>query len=199
MVALRLFTTALKNIAVELNIFLLTATQISNDDENKNGGFRDFRNIRGSRAIVDLVDFAAIMSRPSVEELNTIAKYSKEFFVQPNLITDIFKNRRGRWNMVRVWSYWDAGTCRKQDLFITDSRLEPLKDFTVFNFITDKEDEQRNEAEINVVPAQHQKIDVNSYSYEIEADITPDMIQDAFAMSEQKLKELIEKDWGELI
>jgi len=46
-VALRLFTTALKNIAVELNIFLLTATQISNDDENKNGGFRDFRNIRG--------------------------------------------------------------------------------------------------------------------------------------------------------
>ena len=46
-VALRLFTTSLKNVTVELNIFMMTSTQISNDEENKNGGFRDFRNIRG--------------------------------------------------------------------------------------------------------------------------------------------------------
>lgn len=138
MVALRLFTTTLKNLAVELNVFIMTATQISNDDENKDGGFRDFRNIRGSRAIVDLVDFACIMSRPSVEELNSVSGFNYCFGYSPNLVIDIFKNRRGRWNMVRIWSYFDAGTCRRQDLFVTTSNIKPLPEFSVIDFNIDK-------------------------------------------------------------
>ena len=137
-VALRLFTTTLKNLAVELNVFIMTATQISNDDENKDGGFRDFRNIRGSRAIVDLVDFACIMSRPSVEELNSVSGFNNCFGYSPNLVIDIFKNRRGRWNMVRIWSYFDAGTCRRQDLFVTTSNIKPLPEFSVIDFNIDK-------------------------------------------------------------
>lgn len=46
-VALRMFTTTLKNLAVELNAFILTSTQLSNDDDPK-GGFKDFRNVQGS-------------------------------------------------------------------------------------------------------------------------------------------------------
>ena len=46
MVALRMFTTTLKNLAVELNAFILTSTQLSNDDDPK-GGFKDFRNVQG--------------------------------------------------------------------------------------------------------------------------------------------------------
>ena len=42
-----MFTTTLKNLAVELNAFILTSTQLSNDDDPK-GGFKDFRNIQGS-------------------------------------------------------------------------------------------------------------------------------------------------------
>lgn len=137
-VALRLFTTTLKNLAVELNVFIMTATQISNDDENKDGGFRDFRNIRGSRAIVDLVDFACIMSRPSVEELNSVSGFNYCFGYSPNLVIDIFKNRRGRWNMVRIWSYFDAGTCRRQDLFVTTNNIKPLPEFSVIDFNIDK-------------------------------------------------------------
>lgn len=45
-VTLRLMATALKNLAVELNSFVMTATQLSNEDDAR--GFRDFRNIRGS-------------------------------------------------------------------------------------------------------------------------------------------------------
>lgn len=133
-VCLRLFTTALKNITVELNVFMMTSTQISNDEENKNGGFRDFRNIRGSRAIVDLVDFACIMSRPSIEELNEVMGFKQSFGYAPNLVTDIFKNRRGRWVMVRIWSYWDAGTCRKYDLFLTTPNAKAIKDFSIVDF-----------------------------------------------------------------
>ena len=140
-VALRLFTTSLKNVTVELNVFMMTSTQISNDEENKNGGFRDFRNIRGSRAICDLVDFACIMSRPSVEELNVVSGFKQSFGYAPNLVTDVFKNRRGRWVMIRIWSYWDAGTCRKYDLFVTTPNLKAVKDFSVVDFKrTDNQD-----------------------------------------------------------
>lgn len=133
-VALRLFTTTLKNLAVELNAFIMTSTQISNDEENKKGGFRDFRNIQGSRAIVNLVDFACIMSTPSSEELTAVAAFKQSFGYSPNVVTDVFKNRRGRWNQVRIWSYFDKGTCRKYDLFITSDRMKPLNEFFIVDF-----------------------------------------------------------------
>lgn len=133
-VALRLFTTTLKNLAVELNAFIMTSTQISNDEENKKGGFRDFRNIQGSRAIVNLVDFACIMSTPSPEELTAVAAFKQSFGYSPNVVTDVFKNRRGRWNQVRIWSYFDKGTCRKYDLFITSDRMKPLNEFFIVDF-----------------------------------------------------------------
>lgn len=46
-ICLRLFTTTLKNLAVELNAFVLTSTQLSNMDDD-HGGFKDQRHIQGS-------------------------------------------------------------------------------------------------------------------------------------------------------
>ena len=46
-VCLRLFTTALKNLAIELNAFIMTSTQTNSEDDPK-GGFRDYRNLEGS-------------------------------------------------------------------------------------------------------------------------------------------------------
>ena len=132
-IALRMFTTTLKNLAVELNAFILTSTQLSNDDDPK-GGFKDFRNIQGSKAIVNLADFACIMSRPSIEEINQVAEFKKSFGFTPNLVTDVYKNRRGRWNMVRIWSVHDLGTCRKHDLFITTANMKPVDNFIIVDF-----------------------------------------------------------------
>jgi replicative DNA helicase len=132
-VCLRLFTTTLKNLAVELNAFILTSTQISGDDD-ENGGFRDYKRIRGSRSISDLVDCGCIMSRPSNEELKEIANFQKRYNFTPNCITDVFKNRRGRWNMVRIWSRKDLGTCRTYDLFITTADNKPIEDFQIVDF-----------------------------------------------------------------
>lgn len=42
-VCLRLFATALKDLAVELDVFIMTSTQISNDDDK--GGFKDYHQI----------------------------------------------------------------------------------------------------------------------------------------------------------
>lgn len=132
-VALRMFTTTLKNLAVELNAFILTSTQLNAEDDPK-GGFKDFRNVQGSKAIVNLADFACIMSRPSVEEINQVAEFKKSFGFTPNLVTDVYKNRRGRWNMVRIWSVHDLGTCRKHDLFITTANMKSVDNFIIVDF-----------------------------------------------------------------
>ena len=137
-VLLRLFTTNLKNLSVELNAFVMTSTQLSNEDDKDKGGFRDFRNIRGSRAIVDLSDFACIMSRPSAEELNMVSGFQKRYNLEPNLITDVFKNRRGRWTMLRIWSMMDLGTCRRHDLFVTTPDNKPIDSFQIVEFNFEK-------------------------------------------------------------
>ena len=195
-VALRLFTTSLKNVTVELNIFMMTSTQISNDEENKNGGFRDFRNIRGSRAIVDLVDFACIMSRPSVEELNAVSGFKQSFGYAPNLVTDVFKNRRGRWVMIRIWSYWDAGTCRKYDLFVTTPNLKAVKEFSVVDFKrTDNEDYSELLALYNTGEVSER---IKQY-FEPKAEEIMDTLQDAFGDEYDKKLRVQGKDISDLL
>ena len=44
----------------------------------------------------------------------------------PNIVTDVYKNRGGEFTQVRIWSYVDLGTLRKQDLVVTNSRLERI-------------------------------------------------------------------------
>ena len=87
-----------------------------------------------AKAIVNLADFACVMSRPTKAELQELAGFSGSFSFVPNLVTDIYKNRRGRWNMVRVWSRNDLGCCRKEDLFVTTVDMKPIKEFQVVQF-----------------------------------------------------------------
>lgn len=134
-VCLRLLATTLKNLAVELNAFVMSATQLSGDDDPK-GGFKDFRNIRGSKAIADLADVAAIRRRPSPEELKLVEDFEKRYNYKPNAITDIFKNRRGRWTMISIWSVIDLGTLRTVDLFVTTPDYKPIKEFQIVNFVS---------------------------------------------------------------
>lgn len=136
-VCLRLFSTTIKNLAVELNCFIMTSTQTSNDDDEK-GGFRDFHNVQGSKAIPNLADFACIMSRPTKAELSELQGFQNSFSFIPNLVTDVYKNRRGRWNMIRIWSYNDLGCCRREDLFVTTADMKPIKEFQVVQFQTDR-------------------------------------------------------------
>lgn len=189
-VCLRLFTTALKNLAVELNVFILTSTQISNDEGD---GFKDFRNIRGSKAIVDLVDFACIMSRPSPQELKTVGGFQKLFNFTPNCITDVFKNRRGRWNQVRIWSMIDLGTCRRYDLFVTNPSLEAITDFQVVDFVQEKTQEQidleklYNEGEVTDLMEEHL---IQNFSSDIAPESLLDEITSAFGDAQDRKEKL---------
>lgn len=123
---LLMFTTALKDLAIELNISVFTSTQVNaNVDSNKD--IRNESSIAGSRSIINKADNGCIMSRPTKEELEALQ--SIQIIKKPNIVTDVYKVRSGQWSQVRVWSYFDGGTMRKNDLFVTDSQLNIIEDF----------------------------------------------------------------------
>lgn len=117
-----MFATALKDLAVELNVAMFTSTQVNaNADDNKN--IRNEASLAGGRSTINKADNGCILARPAKEELEILEPITSKYGV-PNLVLDIFKVRSGKWSQVRVWIKADLGTMRFQDLFVTDSRLE---------------------------------------------------------------------------
>lgn len=125
---LLLFSTALKDLAVELQVSMFTATQVNaSADDNKN--IRNEASLAGGRATINKADNGAIMARPTREELEALAPLTTSYGL-PNMVTDIFKVRSGEWTQVRIWSIMNLGTLKRKDLFLTDARLDLIKDFT---------------------------------------------------------------------
>ena len=119
---LLMFSTALKDLAVELQIFMMSSTQVNaNADSSTN--IRNEGSIAGSRSIINKADIGAIMARPTKEELDFFKTDEGQQY-SPNIVTDIFKVRSGEWNQVRIWSDVNLGNLRKTDLFVTNARLE---------------------------------------------------------------------------
>lgn len=124
---LLMFATALKDLAVELDVSVFTSTQVNSAaDETKT--IRNEASLSGGRSTINKADNGAIMARPSKEELEILEPLVAQYG-QPNMVTDIFKVRSGEWSQVRIWSIVDLGTMRKEDLFITDGRLEAIEGF----------------------------------------------------------------------
>ena len=137
---LLMFSTALKDLAVELNIFMMSSTQVnSNADSNQN--IRNEGSIAGSRSIINKADIGAIMARPTKEELEFLQNESGISFY-PNIVTDIYKVRSGEWNQVRIWSDVNLGNLRKKDLFVTNARMEVLDIGTSYNYQTNWENDR---------------------------------------------------------
>jgi replicative DNA helicase len=139
---LLMMATALKDLAVELNVCVFTSTQVNANADN-NVNIRNESSLAGGRSTINKADNGAIMARPTKEELETLEPITSSYG-KPNLVTDIFKVRSGEWTQVRIWSIVDLGRMRRDDLFITDSRLEVINDFYTgdeYN-ISDFEDEE---------------------------------------------------------
>lgn len=126
--ALLLLSTALKDIAIELNISVFTATQLNaKGDDNKE--IRNESALAGSRSIANKCDNGLIIARPTKEELDFFDKENFKLSKMPNRVIDVYKTRSSAWNYIRVWCYFDGGTCRNTDLFVTDNRMNVINDF----------------------------------------------------------------------
>lgn len=138
MVALGMLSTALKDLAVEMNLFIMSSTQ-TNAKSNEAKGIKNETVIRGSRAIIDKCDIGCVSSEVTQEELELLKGVIEETGLVPNRVLDIYKVRRGKYSNVRVWSETDLGTCRKKDLFVTNEKYQTIEDFRVMSFEFDFE------------------------------------------------------------
>lgn len=148
---LLMFSTALKDLAVELNVFMMSSTQLNaKGDDNSN--IRNEASLAGSRSIINKADIGAIMARPTKEELEFLHSDSGVSF-EPTMVTDIYKVRSGEWNQVRIWSDVNLGNLRKKDLFVTDSRMNTVSVGTFYNFEQnwDTETVEEFEKELKVI------------------------------------------------
>lgn len=134
-VALGMLSTALKDLAVEMNLFVMSATQTNAKSEDNGEKIKNESVVRGARSIIDKCDIACVASRVTKEEEELLKEPIAQVGIIPNQVLDVYKVRRGRYTNVRIWSYMDLGNCRKKDLFVTDEKGREINNFDIIDFI----------------------------------------------------------------
>lgn len=138
--------TQLKDCAKQLNIFIWTATQLSGD--YKNAKELDAGFLRSAKSLSDKVDVGAIIVPVRELDQPVIDTYcAKGFETVPNFVIHVYKIRRGSYQNIKVFIYFDRSTCRVSDCFVTDSKgtMLPIADTNIEVFLdATKEDKIEN-------------------------------------------------------
>lgn len=133
-VALMMLSNSIKETAVNYNVFIQSATQLNDGWARTEIGARDQNSLRGSKAIADKIDIGAIgvkigeKEKAQIEALWGELKKMKNYKHDPNVVIDIYKNRRGELNGVKIFRYFDYATCHCEDLFLTDTSYKAVQD-----------------------------------------------------------------------
>jgi replicative DNA helicase len=136
-VALMMLSNTLKEIAAQYGVFVQSATQLNERWEQTM--VRNVNHIRGSKAIADKADVGMITVKLAEipEEREIVEQLCKHAGIEiPNVVTDIYKNRRGELTGVKLFRYFDYGTCRIRDLFLTGLNHNILKNYDKIEYET---------------------------------------------------------------
>lgn len=137
--------TQLKDCAKQLNIFIWTATQLSGD--YKNAKELDAGFLRSAKSLSDKLDVGAILMPVREMDQPAIDAYcAKGFETVPNFVIHVYKIRRGSYQNIKVFIYFDRSTGRVTDTFVTDrnGELLPIAD-TNIEIILDQTKEEKIE------------------------------------------------------
>lgn len=151
---LLIFSDTLKQLAVELGVFMMSSTQVNSKADDSND-IRNEASIAGSRAVINKADVGCIMARPTQEELKTLEPIIEQVGLVPNVVTDIYKLRGGENTQTRIWSVMDLGTLKRTDLFVTDARLDVIHlDYEKIEYAQEDEIRKANLQNINLLNSQ---------------------------------------------
>jgi len=115
-----MFISRMKDLANTLNVHIDTSSQVGGDW--KNVKFADQNLIRGAKGLADKLDVGYVVLPVSDKDKESIQSImQKGFYKEPNIVSHIYKVRKGKLNSLKVFSYFDHGTCRTYDLFCTNS------------------------------------------------------------------------------
>ena len=120
-VVLMMMANGLKQIASDHDVFIYSGTQVNRGWEKSQ--FRNENSLAGSKAIADKADFGIVAIKLTQEEKEKIEPLLLADGIQkkPNIVLDVYKNRRGRIVNAKIFRYFDYGTCRAEDLIVTDT------------------------------------------------------------------------------
>jgi replicative DNA helicase len=135
---LMMMANQLKQLAKDYNIFIFSSTQVNAAGMNPEDlAFMDEKTIRGAKSIADKADVGFGMQRVSAKAWNSVLSSIRAavnegiipediLFNPPTHVLDIYKMRRGRYKMVRIWIRLHLGTGYREDLFITTAENQPI-------------------------------------------------------------------------
>ena len=136
---LLVFATELKALCQQLNVFMFTASQLNG--EAVNALIKDQNLLAGSKALSNKLDVGYIAMAPNRAELKKVEPILHKMIgcPVPNMCTWIYKVRSGRITRVIIWSWYDLGTMRVKDLFVTNHNFELIDvDFTKIEVVEEK-------------------------------------------------------------
>jgi replicative DNA helicase len=143
-VALMMLSNTLKEIASTYNVYIQSATQLNEKWEK--AMVRNQNHLRGSKAIADKVDIGMISIKldehPEEEAvIRNIIENSQMNLAMPNIVIDIYKNRRGQYTNVKILRYFDYGTCRViKDIAMLTSTHKILDNYNTIEYETTERD-----------------------------------------------------------
>lgn len=145
---LYIFIERMKFICNKLGIHFNTSSQLNG--EWKNAKDADQNLLRGAKAMADKLDVGIIglnVTKKDLEMLQPIL--SKGFYKTPNVVYHIYKVRRGKFNKVKLWIYFDYANCRTYDLFLTtnDYEILPIESTSIEKILEQTEDTSEDEIE----------------------------------------------------
>ena len=116
-------SSALKNLANQYDVFILTSTQLNRN--HKTDSYVDATHLRGSQGVADKADYVVITLRASKSDLEKLSPITENGFkVQPTHAQHICKNRDGKWTGIVLWVNLDLDTINVQDCFCTTQDFE---------------------------------------------------------------------------
>lgn len=184
------FSTELKDLCQQLNIFMLSSTQLSGDYENAR--YKDQQLLAGAKSLANKLDLGVICMKPNEAEKKKIAKITRNMICCPeiNMLTWVYKLRRGKLSRIIIFSHYDIGTMRCQDLFVTNFDFE-LIDIDVLNIDPVKLEHILHKHSVTLTAEDIEK-DEQIFMSENEVDITTGEI--IWKEDEQSVVQNLERD-----
>lgn len=132
---LLMMSTALKDIAVNYDVFVQTATQTNAEWSKTN--VRNQNCVAGAKSILNKADAGMVginlaMHQEELENISTVLEAQgipRDKW--PNVVYDIYKNRSGVFTGVKIWRRFDYAKFTTEDVMMTDqyyNLLDPLKE-----------------------------------------------------------------------
>jgi len=141
-VALMMLANTLKEIASTYNVYMQSATQLN--DKWEKSLQRNQNHLRGSKAIADKVDIGMITVKleECPEELEIISAIIEQAGLRtPNIVIDLYKNRRGQYSSHKILRTFDYGTCRViEDICLMTSSHKIVENYDVLEYETIERD-----------------------------------------------------------